>query len=69
MLAVANNYCTGLVCRLRDEEDGIAFTEYLILLGLLTAVVIGAVIAFGGALEAQWQAWATWITESLKAPS
>jgi pilus assembly protein Flp/PilA len=62
-------YGSGMVRRLRDEEDGLALTEYLILLGLLTAVVIGAVIAFGGALGAQWQAWATWITGNLKAPS
>jgi pilus assembly protein Flp/PilA len=54
-------YGTGLVRRLRDEEDGLALTEYLILLGLLTAAVILAVTAFGTALGNQWGAWATWI--------
>jgi Flp pilus assembly pilin Flp len=33
------------VARFRKDEDGIALTEYLVLLGLLVAGVIGAVIA------------------------
>lgn len=52
---------TKLVVRLKTEKDGLALTEYLILLGLLTAVVIGAVIAFGESLGIAWQGWASWI--------
>jgi pilus assembly protein Flp/PilA len=62
-------YGTDLVRRLRDEEDGLALTEYLILLGLLTAAVIGAVTAFGNQLGLQWQTWAVWITNLDGAPS
>ena len=45
----------------RKEEDGLALTEYLILLGLLTGAVIAAVLAFGTELGATWQDWANWI--------
>ncbi|MCA0043918.1 Flp family type IVb pilin [Celeribacter litoreus] len=55
------DFITKLVVRLRTEEDGLALTEYLILLGLLTVVVIGAVIAFGESLGIAWQGWADWI--------
>ena len=61
-------YGTGLVRRLRDEEDGLALTEYLILLGLLTAAVIGAVLLFGKNLGTQWGTWANWLT-GLDAPA
>ena len=60
-------YGTGLVSRLRDEEDGLALTEYLILLGLLTAAVIGAVLLFGQNLGAQWATWGAWLS-GLDAP-
>ncbi|ESZ68663.1 hypothetical protein X727_21410 [Mesorhizobium sp. L103C119B0] len=42
------------------EEDGIALTEYLILLGVLTAAVITAVTLAGTNLAASWGTWATW---------
>ena len=35
----------------RKEENGLALTEYLVLLGLLTGAVIAAVILFGGQVE------------------
>ncbi|MDU8913270.1 hypothetical protein [Aestuariicoccus sp. MJ-SS9] len=60
-------YLRGLFNRLRWEEDGLALTEYLILLGLLTAVVVIAVITFGENLGLGWQAWADWLT-GLNAP-
>jgi pilus assembly protein Flp/PilA len=40
----------------RDEE-GVALTEYLILLGLLVGGVIGAVTLAGGSLATAWGAW------------
>jgi pilus assembly protein Flp/PilA len=67
MFMIAIKYGTSMVRRLRDEEDGLALTEYLILLGLLTAVVVGAVLAFGNALGDQWALWADWLT-GLDAP-
>ena len=42
------------------EEDGIALTEYLILLGVLTAAVIAAVLLAGGNLANAWNGWAVW---------
>jgi pilus assembly protein Flp/PilA len=45
----------------RKEEDGLALTEYLVLLGLLTGLVISAVILFGGNLGTAWNGWAEWL--------
>lgn len=50
-----------LVARIRKEEDGVALSEYLILLGLLVGGVIAAVILFGNNLELAWNNWAGWI--------
>ncbi len=47
----------------RKEEDGLALTEYLILLGLLTGAVIASVILFGDGLAEGWRLWAAWIGE------
>lgn len=61
-------YMGDLVRRFRDEEDGLALTEYLILLGLLTAAVITAVLAFGGQLGTLWNGWANWLNSLTGAP-
>ena len=45
----------------RKKEDGLTLTEYVVTLGLLTAAVIGAVIAFGDALGETWSNWAFFI--------
>lgn len=45
------------------EEEGIALTEYLILLGLLIAGVIAAVTLAGQNLSAAWNSWATFFTQ------
>ena len=55
------SYLSGLVVRLKSEEDGLALTEYLILLGLLTAAVVTAVFLFGETLGVQWGLWSTWL--------
>ena len=44
------------------EEDGIALTEYLILLGLLVGGVIVAVSAAGDNLSAAWESWGNFFT-------
>ena len=41
------------------EEDGVALTEYLILLALLVGGVIVAVQLAGDSLEGAWNAWGT----------
>ncbi|WP_429811835.1 hypothetical protein [Ensifer sp. B1-9] len=41
------------------EEDGVALTEYLVLLGLLSGGVIASVIAIGGDLQVAWSSWET----------
>lgn len=56
------SYVFDVQRRLRDDEDGLALTEYLILLGLLTGAVIGAVLLFGTGLSAAWADWAAWMT-------
>lgn len=45
----------------KEQEDGAVLTEYIILLGLVAAGVIGAVLAFGGSLADAWENWNTWI--------
>ena len=52
----------------RKEEDGLALTEYLILLGLLTAAVVLAITTLGGNIGASFNDWATWITNNTGAP-
>lgn len=61
LTTTAMSYCMDLTRRFRDDEEGLALTEYLILLGLLTAAVIGAVLAFGGRLGVLWDTWAVWL--------
>ena len=68
LTTTAMSYCMDLTRRFRDDEEGLALTEYLILLGLLTAAVIGAVLAFGGQLGVLWQSWATWLESLNGAP-
>lgn len=68
MLANVNVYVLDLLRRFRDDKEGLALTEYLILLGLLTAAVITAVLAFGEQLGALWQGWADWINSLTGAP-
>lgn len=54
--------------RFKREETGLALTEYLILLGLLTAAVITAVTLFGNNLGTKWNGWAVWIGNLTGAP-
>ena len=49
----------------RKEEDGLALTEYLVLLGLLVGGVIVTVGVFGENLDGAWNSWAEWIETAL----
>lgn len=51
------------------EEDGVALTEYLILLALLVGGVIATVVIAGTNLNAAWATWATFFTELNRAPA
>jgi len=62
------NMIKNTLVQFSKEEDGLALTEYLILLGLLTGVVIGAVVAFGGGLGENWDAWGDWMAGADLAP-
>lgn len=68
MVNKIQNYAMDMLRRFQSDEEGLALTEYLILLGLLTAAVIVAVLAFGGQLGILWQGWATWINSLTGAP-
>lgn len=58
-----------LIARFRKDQSGLALTEYLILLGLLTAAVIAAVLLFGQNLGDAWDAWADWIGVNTDPPA
>ena len=62
-----NLYVTDLIRRFRAEDEGLALTEYLVVLGLLIGGVIGAVLIFGQNLSAAWTNWGTWIQTMLGA--
>jgi pilus assembly protein Flp/PilA len=51
------------------EEDGVALTEYLILLALLVGGVIAAVTAAGENLALAWTSWGTYFSPGLDAPA
>lgn len=46
--------------KFKNVEEGLALTEYLILLGLLVGGTILAVGAIGGDLVAAWESLQTW---------
>lgn len=43
------------------EEDGAALTEYIVLLGIITGLVVTAITLFGSNLAAKWNDWAVFI--------
>jgi pilus assembly protein Flp/PilA len=51
------------------EEDGVALTEYLILLGLLVGGVIVAVGVAGGSLSLAWGSWSSFFNSTVSCTS
>lgn len=51
------------------EEDGAALTEYIVLLGILTAGIIAAINLFGVNATTLWNSWAVWILGVTPAPT
>ncbi|WP_151611647.1 hypothetical protein [Sinorhizobium alkalisoli] len=47
------------------EEDGVALTEYLVLLGLLIGGVVLAVTNAGTNMATVWGQWGTWWTTTV----
>lgn len=43
-----------------DDERGLALTEYLILLGLVTGSVLVAILIIGATIDGVWSTWVSW---------
>lgn len=69
MVSKFHGYALDIIRRFQDDEEGLALTEYLILLGLLTAAVITAVALFGAGLANTWNSWAIWVNTLNGAPT
>ena len=59
------SYLVDLMIRFHSEDEGIALSEYLVVLGLLIGGVIAAVLLFGQQLSLAWSNWANWIGTAL----
>lgn len=53
-----------MINKFKHDEDGLALTEYLLLLGLLVGGVIVAVALFGTNLSGAWNNWAGFFTRT-----
>lgn len=53
-----------MMAKFKHDEDGLALTEYLLLLGLLVGGVIVAVTLFGTNLSNAWNSWAGFFTRT-----
>lgn len=58
-------FAKDLAQRFRREDEGLALTEYLVVLGLMIGGVIFAVMLFGQQLNVAWGEWADWIDTSI----
>ena len=58
-------YLMDLYRRFHSEDEGLALTEYLVVLGLLIGGVIAAVILFGNNLSNAWNNWGNWADQTL----
>ncbi len=52
-----------IIRQFRDDEEGLALTEYLILLALLTGGVVVSVLLIGDQLQIAWGAWGGFFTD------
>jgi pilus assembly protein Flp/PilA len=59
MEIVMQSNISNLVARFAKDESGAALLEYSILIGLITAGVIGFVTGAGSWVNTKWQALAT----------
>lgn len=56
------NAAASVLGQFKRREEGVALTEYVVLLALLVGGVIVAVIAFGDSLGDVWALWAGWLS-------
>jgi pilus assembly protein Flp/PilA len=49
----------GFFTRLRKDEKGATMIEYSILIGIITAVAIGFIVAMGGFVSGAWSSLCT----------
>ncbi|HKP24806.1 MAG TPA: Flp family type IVb pilin [Dongiaceae bacterium] len=54
----------GFFTRVRKDEKGATMIEYSILIGLITAVVIGFIVGMGGFVSGAWSALCTAVDTS-----
>ncbi|MCT4371918.1 hypothetical protein CLG85_016970 [Yangia mangrovi] len=64
-LKMTADFTKYLAQRFRREDDGLALTEYLVVLGLMIGGVIFAVMLFGMNLNIAWTQWAEWMEGNL----
>ena len=50
------------------EEDGASLAEYLVLMGVIVALLVTAVAFFGGAMATAFSSWGSWIADDSGAP-
>jgi pilus assembly protein Flp/PilA len=60
-------YLRDLLEQFAKQEDGLALSEYLVLLGLIMGGVVSAVFVLGSNLGILWGGWALWITSAISA--
>ena len=54
LINLAHIKATGLICDLRNDIKGASMIEYSILIGIVTAGVVGTVVVMGGKVEGWW---------------
>ena len=62
MVKLALTQFSDIVTSLKKDNEGLALTEYLLLLGLITAGIITAVLGFGESLNVLWTQWADFMS-------
>jgi pilus assembly protein Flp/PilA len=53
----------------RDDENGAAMVEYSILIGIITAAVIGLIVVVGGYVTTAWSTLCTNLGTSVTCPT
>jgi pilus assembly protein Flp/PilA len=58
-------YIRDLLERFAKQEEGIALTEYLMLLGLLSGGIISVVLVFSSTAAGKWESWSSWFSSGV----
>ena len=57
-----------MIIGFKQADEGLALTEYVVLLGVLVAGVASAVTFFGDSLADLWVAWSEWVENRATPP-